>query len=156
MSDLAHRLEANRKAFISFLQTLNEERANRPLPHNPSWRVRDVLAHLAASEAGMLKMVQIMVAKKGYQFRPYNRDELNAQRVAERASKPLDAILAEWEQARNEMIETVKRLTDEELAYQGSDGGSNWGEFTTRDIIETAIRHTEDHIKDLVMTLLHT
>ncbi|GAP61846.1 MAG: DinB family protein [Ardenticatenia bacterium] len=155
MSDLVRRLEANRNAFTSFLKTINEERANRPLPHNPNWRIRDVLAHLAASEAGMLKMVQIMVAKKGYQFRPYNRDELNAQRVAERADKPLDEILAEWNTARQQMIETVKQLTDEELAYQGSDGGSNWGDFTTRDIIETAIRHTEDHMKDLVMTLLH-
>lgn len=149
MYDLINRLEANREAFLETARSITAETANRPVPGNQKWRVRDVLAHLAASEVGMLTMIQIMVAKGGYHFRPYNRDELNEQRVAERVDRPLEEIVAEWQQARDKMIETLRTLTDEQLAYQGSDGGSNWGEFTTRDIFETAIRHTELHLNDL-------
>ncbi len=149
MSDLLVRLEANRNAFLETVQPITDEIANRLVPGNQKWRVRDVLAHLAASEEGMLTMVQIMVAKGGYQFRPYNRDELNEQRVAERAERPLGEIVAEWQRARDKMIETLRSLTDEQLAYRGSDGGSNWGEFTTRDIFEIAIRHTDIHLADL-------
>ncbi len=149
MSDLIRRLEANRDALLALVGGLSDAQADRPVPGNPKWRVRDVVAHLAASEEGMLTMVQIMVAKGGYDFRPYDRDALNEERVAERAGRPTEELLAEWRRAREAMIETLRGLTEEQLAYRGSDGGSNWGEFTTRDIFETAIRHTELHLADL-------
>lgn len=148
MNAIAQDLQDNRAEFESTLDAVLDAGADTlSLPENPGWRVRDVVAHLAAAERGMLTMAQIMVAKQGYQFKPYDRDAMNQERVDERADSSLEEIVDEWLSTRNEMIEFAAGVTDEQLAYEGTE--HYWGDITTEAIFERAIWHTNLHLGDV-------
>lgn len=145
MNSIARDLQENKAEFETTLTTVLDTGAgDRPLPANPSWRVRDVVAHLAAAEQGMYTVAQIVVAKGGYEFKPYDRDAMNQERVDERADTPLQEIVNEWLSTRNEMIAFAARLGEEELAYEATE--PYWGRITTRFIFRRAVKHTDEHL----------
>ena len=116
----------------------------RPLPDNPDWTVRGIFAHLEASEKAMQTMAEIMVAKEGYDFKPYDRDEMNQERIDKRVDTPLGDIVDSWVSTRDEMIAFAAGLSEEELAYEGTE--PYWGDMTTRTVFEVAVEHTRQHL----------
>lgn len=147
MNEIARRLSENKPVVRQAFEPLLDRAATLHTAENPAWTVRDILAHLAAAEAGMRRMVQIMVAKGGYHFKPYNRDQFNAERIAELGDRTAADLLAEWEDGRDQTIALAAGLTSEQLAYQGSD--HYWGRITTQTIFEIAIRHTKMHVDEV-------
>ncbi|MCZ7571823.1 MAG: DinB family protein [Ardenticatenaceae bacterium] len=143
MNEIARRLSENKSTVRQAFEPFLDRAGDLHLAENPDWSVRDVLAHLTAAETGMRRMIEIMVAKGGYHFKPYNRDQLNTQRIAEMEAHSAADLLAAWEAGRDQTIALADRLTAEQLAYSGSD--HYWGEITTQTIFETAIRHTNTH-----------
>lgn len=120
---------------------------DKALPDNPDWTVRGIIAHLETSEKAMQTMAQIMVAKEGYDFKPYDRDEINQERIDRRADTPLDEIVDSWLATRDEMIAFAAGLSDEELAYDGTE--PYWGDMTTRTVFEVAVEHTREHLDNV-------
>lgn len=148
MNDIAGRLQENKAEFESVLDAVLEAGAeHRSLPDNPEWTAHGIFAHLEASEQAMLTMAQIMVAKQGYQFKPYNRDEMNQKRVDARTDTPLREIADAWLATRDEMIEFAAGLDAEALAYEGTE--PYWGDMTTRAVFERALHHTREHLNQV-------
>lgn len=147
MNEIARRLAENKPVVRQSFEPLLDRAGELRTAENPNWSVRDVLAHLTAAEAGMRRMVEIMVAKRGYHFKPYNRDQFNADRIAELSGRSAAELLAEWEAGRDQTIALADRLTAEQLRYRGSD--HYWGEITTQTIFETAIHHTNMHADEV-------
>ncbi len=139
--ELIKRLEQKRDEFRQTIAGLTEQEAQRPLAEN-DWTIREALSHLASSEGGMLVVSKIMVAKKGYNFKPLNRNEWNASEIEKRKEWPLADIIAEWEKNRQEFISFFTGLSDEQLAYKGT---HHWGDITTRFVAEQLLRHQAEH-----------
>lgn len=144
-------LEAGKAAMSRIFEPILDRSGTLPNSENPAWTVRDTLAHLTASEGGMRRMIEIMVAKGGYHFRPYDRDQHNADRLAEQAERSAAELLAAWQASRDETIALYDRLTPEQLAFVGSE--HHWGEITTRRIFEIAVLHTKMHLKEVKASL---
>ena len=82
------------------------------------WSAKDLLAHITAWEAEMLKALgQARLGRKptGAVVESPDVDALNARWQKETAKKPLDKVLADMEAARKQTIKQVERLTDEDL-----------------------------------------
>jgi uncharacterized damage-inducible protein DinB len=144
-------LVGGKAAMRRIFEPILERSGAIPNSENPNWTVRDTLAHLTAAEGGMRRMIEIMVAKGGYQFKPYDRDKFNAERIAEQSEQGARDLLAAWEASRDETIALFDRLTPEQLAYQGSE--PFWGEVNTRQIFEVAVIHTKMHLKEVKASL---
>lgn len=148
MDDIVAQLRTSRTEFESAVDAVLDAGAEaRPLPDNPGWTVHGIFAHLEASEKAMLTMAEIMVAKEGYDFKPYDRDELNQQRIDKRTDRLLGDIADRWLSIRDEMIDYAAGLSAEQLAYEGSE--PYWGDITTRTVFEVAVAHTREHLESV-------
>lgn len=145
MNDIVLQLRASKSKFQTVIdEVLGAGVGDQPLPDNPDWTVRGIVVHLEASEKAMLTMAQIMVTKEGYDFKPYDRNELNQERIDKRAGISLREIADRWMSTRDEMIAYAVGLSDEELAYEGTE--PYWGDITTRTVFEVAVEHTRQHL----------
>jgi len=140
--ELISNLEQKRDEFRKVIAGLTEEEATRPLPDN-DWTIRDVLAHLASSEGGIRIVGEIMVAKKGYNFKPLDRDTWNASEIEKRKDQSLAEIIAEWEENRQKAIAFFSGLNEEQLTYKGTH--HFWGDITTQFVAEQLLRHQAEH-----------
>ncbi len=140
--ELINRLKQKRDEFHQTIAGLTEQEARQPLAEN-DWTIREVLSHLASSEGGMRVVSEIMVAKKGYNFKPLDRNQWNASEIEKRKERPLAEIIAEWEENRQKFINFFSGLNDEQLAYEGTH--HFWGDITTRFVVEQLLRHQAEH-----------
>jgi uncharacterized damage-inducible protein DinB len=139
---LIRELEEKRDLFRQVIAGLTEKEAQRPLGSG-DWTIRSVLAHLASAEGAQRIVAEIMVAKKGYNFKPLDRDEWNAAEIEKRKGRPLAEIVSEWEENRQKFIDFFSGLNEEQLAYQGTH--PLWGDITTQFIAEQLLRHQAEH-----------
>ena len=80
------------------------------------WSVKDVLAHIAFWERYAANILS--AAARGETPQPTADDETerrNASVVAQYYQRPLSAVIADWQQAREELLEQIERLTDADL-----------------------------------------
>lgn len=145
--ELIRELEEKRDEFRQALAGLTEQEAERTVPGN-DWTIRSVLAHLASSERGQRVVSEIMVAKKGYNFKPLDRNEWNASEIEKRKDASLADLIAEWEANRQAFIDFFAGLDEEQLGYEGTH--HFWGDITTRYVAEQLMRHQAEHQADIV------
>lgn len=148
MDNIVSELRASKSEFKAVVdEVLDAGVEDERLPDNPDWTVRGIIAHLETSEKAMQTMAQIMVAKEGYDFKPYDRDEINQERIDHRAETPLRDIVDSWLATRDELIAFAAGLNDEELGYEGTE--PYWGDMTTRTVFEVAVEHTREHMDNV-------
>ena len=80
------------------------------------WSVKDVLAHIAFWERYAVSILQA-VAHGETPILPADdeTERRNASVVAQYYQRPLSAVIADWQQAREELLEAIEDLEDEDL-----------------------------------------
>ena len=139
MSDtLLEELKASQQLVIAMTQLIADDDPARV----GAWTLRDVAAHLAATETECFEpRIREMAAGRRPQFEYYSNDERDFEGVS------LQAALTEWTGTRNRLIEFVRGLSEEERGRVGVH--TKFGELTVDGYLRVALDHDQDHLKSL-------
>jgi uncharacterized protein (TIGR03083 family) len=125
------------------LDALTEEQAARTMVM-PEWSVKDIGAHLAGAERGMLRMAQRMANGENPRLpKDYSNDEYNRRQVAKRKEQSLAQIRAELDASRAELLAFMESLTADKLALPGEH--PVLGDTTVKDVLDVIATHEALH-----------
>ena len=107
-----------------------------------AWTLRDVAAHLAATEKECFEpRIRAMAAGERPAFEYYSNDERDFDGIS------LQTALTEWSDTRGRLIDFVRNLSDDERARVGVH--KKFGEVTVDGYLRIALDHDQDHLKSL-------
>lgn len=140
-------LRAARRELQEVLRGLADEDFVRPKAVD-KWTVKDVLAHIAAWDEELVRVLQAfsMQAEPVYSYTISDRHDFaawNEEQVAQRRARPLSEILAEFEHARRDLIQVIEGLTDPVLSRKKI---TSWGKMATGfELIAIQADHDREH-----------
>lgn len=104
-----------------------------------AWTLRDIAAHLAASEKECFEpRIRAMAAGENPQFDWYSNDERDFDGLT------LDGVLADWTETRARLIEFVRNLSPGERELTGTH--ATYGEISVDGYLRIALEHDRDHL----------
>ncbi|MCS7039260.1 MAG: DinB family protein [Anaerolineae bacterium] len=143
-----HLTEA-RQLLLEAVAALDDETALLPTT-NPEWRVRDILAHLAASERGLLRNVERFLAG-GELPADFSLDVWNRRQVAKRRDATIADLLAELAASRAEVWAMLDRLDEADLDVPGTHPAGM--RTTVAGLFYTIANHELDHGNEIRVAL---
>ena len=85
---------------------------------NPAWCERDILAHLAAAERGMIRTIERFLSGDELPAN-FDLDYWNQRQVQKRAQRSVADLLDELKASRQQLLALLDRLSEEEMAVKG-------------------------------------
>jgi hypothetical protein len=148
LEPIASKLREERGVLWRALDALTEEQAaTRKV--NAQWTIKDIVAHLAGAERGMLRMAQRMASGENPRLPDgYKNDEYNARQVGKRAQVSVAQIRAEMDGSRAELLAFMQGLTAPQLALRGEH--PILGDTTVKDVLEVIGKHEEEHCGEIL------
>jgi len=132
-------LLASQQLVIAMLQVA----ADDPSARVGAWSLRDIAAHLAASERDCYEpRIRSIASGENPLFDFFTNDETDFSGIH------LDEALDEWNVTRARLIEYVKTL-DGEQRTQLKGRHERYGEVTVDRYLEIALEHDQDHLRGL-------
>jgi uncharacterized damage-inducible protein DinB len=145
--DAINKLRAARKDLQDAGAGLSEEEMQRAGVVN-EWSVKDLLAHIAAWDEEMLRVIQAfaMPGEAQYSYTISNEDdfaEWNSEQVAARRALTLEQTQHEFENARRDLIQIIEGITDPVLMRTKT---TPWGtQSTGLELLNTEAEHDVEH-----------
>lgn len=135
---LLEELKASQQLVVAMTQLVAEDVPARV----GAWTLRDVAAHLAATETECFEpRIRAMAAGERPAFEYYSNDERDFDGTS------LQSALTEWTEARDRLIDFVRGLNEEERARVGLH--TKFGEITVDGYLRIALDHDQDHLRSL-------
>jgi hypothetical protein len=107
-----------------------------------AWSLRDIAAHLAASERDAFEpRIRAIASGESPRFGTYNNDDTDFSGVH------LEQALDEWAETRGRLLDFVRGLSDEERERTGHH--ETYGEITVERYLQIALDHDRDHLRGL-------
>jgi hypothetical protein len=132
-------LQNSQQLMIAMLRVSAED----PSARVGAWDLRDIAAHLAASEReAYVPRIRAIVAGENPTFGYYNNDDTDFSGIH------LDDALDEWVGTRTMLIGFVRTL-DEEQRTKLTGLHETFGQVTVDRYLEIALRHDRDHLLGL-------
>ncbi len=154
-------IREHREKFERFCRSLSEDELGQPVPGS-TWVVKDFVSHLATLDPEMARSFQGAAAGRPEEAShhadgsPFDLDAFNDARVAERRQWLLERILEEASRNREALIETLERLTDEEIGqvlhFRG-DNKRSAVELPLKVFLLGWARHDPIHAADMLKAL---
>lgn len=109
---------------------------------NPEWRVRDILAHLAASEPGLLHNINRFLAEEELPS-GFDLDRWNRRQVAKQSATTVEDLLLALQTSRKQALAMLDSLSEDDLAVTGTHPAGF--DTTVAGIFLTIANHELDH-----------
>jgi len=112
------------------------------------WRMKEVLDHLTGWDDAVIASIKSFLAGE-VPATPASRgiDAYNAETVTSREAIPYEVTQKEWEASRIELLDLLRKMTDEQLhtpfVFPWGDSG------TIEDLVEIFTEHEETHAKEI-------
>jgi hypothetical protein len=136
--ELLDQLAASQQLVATMVRIAAED----PLARVGAWSLRDIAAHLAASERDAFEpRIRAIAAGGRPTFGFYDNDD------TEFAGIQLEDALNEWFDTRSRLLEFVRALTDDERAQVGVH--ETYGEVSVDRYLEIALDHDREHLRGL-------
>ena len=127
-----------------FLQTVIELNDSDLNSANPGeWTVRQIIHHVADSEAQSYARLRRLIAEPGSQIQGYDEARWGENETLGYKVLPVQGSLDVFKAVRGSSLEIIKRLNYEQLDNSGIH--SENGLYTVRTWLETYIRHPREH-----------
>ena len=150
-----------RRRFEAFCRSLSEEELERPVPDS-TWIVRDFISHLGTLDTELTRWFEGVAngvpdaIERNADGRPFERDNWNDSRVAERREWTLDKIFDEAAANRERLIVTLEKLTDEQtdsVAHFLGDSKRPPTDVPLRYFLAGWAQHDGIHVADMLKAL---
>ena len=112
------------------------------------WRMKEVLDHITGWDDAVIASIKSFLAGE-VPATPASRgiDAYNAETVTSREAIPYEVTQREWETSRAELMDLLRKMTDEQLhtsfVFPWGDNG------TIEDLVEIFTEHEESHAKEI-------
>lgn len=137
------------EAFIALASQLTEVELDKP--QTDSWNARQVVHHVADSEAQSYARLRRLIAEPGSLIQGYDEARWGKNATLGYKELPVENSLDVFRAVRTSSLEILKRLTDEQLGNAGIHTES--GEYTVRTWLETYINHPIEHAAQIRLAL---
>ena len=142
--DLKNAAEAYANAtaeFLKIVQELNE--AELDSSSSGGWTARQVIHHVADSEAQSYARLRRLIAEPGTQIQGYDEGGWGENETLGYRDLPIAQSLEVFKAVRASSLEIIKRLNANQLDNSGTHSES--GEYTVKTWLETYISHPLEH-----------
>ena len=130
------------------LSQLSVEQFNQPGAVGV-WSVKDVLVHIAFWERYMVNMLQAIARGKTPDLLADDETERrNASVVAQYYQRPLAAVISDWQEAREDLLEALEDLDDKDLNDPDRFAWSVGRTLLDR-IADNSFDHEQEHIEQI-------
>lgn len=148
MSNLLDELESSRQLVVAMTQLIADDSPARV----GAWTLRDIAAHLAATEKECFEpRIRAMAAGERPEFEYWTQPEERPARARgdERDFEGISVqgALTEWSETRTRLLDYVRGLSEEERARIGVH--TKFGELTVDGYLRIALDHDRDHLRSL-------
>ena len=146
---LQERLALGRESFLAAVAALDErELAEQVWADGGHWNGREMIAHVAYAESGMLMLIAATIEGKPPQADPaFDIDRYNEGRLRRAKDQMVPELLAQMETARQETLQRLDQASDAELDLPAYHPVIK--ETTVEGIFRVIAFHERMHAKDL-------
>ena len=144
MADLeafASQYENATREFLNTVQGLSD--ADLDVSNSGAWTARQVIHHVADSEAQSYARLRRLIAEPGTQIQGYDEGGWGENETLGYKDLPIEPSLAVFKAVRASSLEIIKRLSEPQLENSGIHTES--GEYTIKTWLETYINHPLEH-----------
>lgn len=154
-------IRENRTKFEEFCCALSEEQLMRPVPES-TWVVRDFAAHLGTLDTAMARWFGDAAwgveraALRNEGGGEFDVDAFNDAEVARRRDWPLKRVFEEASANRERLIETMSRLTQDQIdaaVHFGGDRKRGPGDIPLKLFLAGWAQHDPIHVADMLKAL---
>ena len=132
------------QATAEFLNVANElTESQLDASHSGGWSARQVIHHVADSEAQSYARLRRLIAEPGTQIQGYDEASWGENETLGYKDLPIAHSLEVFKAVRASSLEIIKRLTPAQLDNSGTHSES--GEYTIKTWLETYINHPLEH-----------
>ena len=145
---LAAEYEAATNVFLEAVKKINL--ADLDKPKKDGWNARQVIHHLADSESQSCARLKRLIAEPGSMIQGYDENIWAQNTTLGYTVLPIENSLALFKAARNASLETIKRLSVEQLSNAGIHTES--GAYDLKKWFSSYINHPRDHAEQLLQS----
>jgi hypothetical protein len=132
------------QATAEFLNVANElTESQLDASHSGGWSARQVIHHVADSEAQSYARLRRLIAEPGTQIQGYDEASWGENETLGYKDLPIAHSLDVFKAVRASSLEIIKRLTPAQLDNSGTHSES--GEYTIKTWLETYVNHPLEH-----------
>jgi hypothetical protein len=143
LEPIADKLRESHRLLGYTLDAMSEEQAAQ-IKVTPEWAIKDVVAHLAGAERGMLGIAKRMAEGQDPQLPPdYNNDSYNARQVAKRKDQTLSQVRGDLDATHARLLSLLESITLPQLVLMGQHPLA--GEVTLKDLLVIIYSHEMSH-----------
>jgi uncharacterized damage-inducible protein DinB len=144
MSDLeafASQYENATREFLDTVKKLSD--AHLDVSSAGGWTARQVIHHVADSEAQSYARLRRLIAEPGTQIQGYDEGGWGENETLGYKDLPIEPSLAVFKAVRASSLQIIKRLSEPQLENSGTHTES--GQYTIKTWLETYINHPLEH-----------
>ncbi len=139
------RYEEATEQFLEVVSQLSDSQLDAS--SNGSWSARQVIHHVADSEAQSYARLRRLIAEPGTQIQGYDEAGWGENETLGYTELPVAQSLAVFKAVRASSLEIIKRLKPAQLDNSGTHSES--GEYTIKTWLETYINHPLEHAEQI-------
>lgn len=137
--------QAATREFLTLAQSLKENDLDRA--DAEGWTPRQVIHHVADSEAQSYARLRRLIAEPGTIIQGYDEGKWAESPTLGYAQSPVESSIAVFAAVREASHHLILRLSESELDNSGTHSES--GEYSVRDWIRTYTNHPTDHANQI-------
>ena len=141
MNNFADQYKASTEEFMALARSLTESQLD--VTDHEGWTPRQVIHHMADSEAQSYARLRRLIAEPGTTIQGYDEGKWAESETLGYKTQEITDSLAIIKSVRKASYELIKRLSEKELANSGIH--SETGNYTIMNWLETYTRHPLDH-----------
>ena len=145
ITNLAEGYRVSSESFLELVATLNESDLDRS--DNEGWSPRQVIHHLADSEAQSYARLRRLIAEPGTLIQGYDEGLWASNSTLNYTNRDIASAIAVFKAVRQSSFELLLTLTEDQLSNQCTHTES--GPYTVRDWLSTYTRHPLDHAEQI-------
>ena len=145
IQELAARYESSTQEFLSLISTLSDSDLDRA--DSEGWTPRQVIHHVADSEAQSYARLRRLIAEPGTQIQGYDEGKWAENSTLGYSQSDVAPSIEVFAAVRKSSHLLLQRLTESELDNKGIHTES--GEYTIRTWLETYTNHPLDHANQI-------
>ena len=145
MQNYAEEYKASTEALLHLVSTLKSDDLDNK--DHEGWTPRQVIHHLADSEAQAYARLRRLIAEPGTSIQGYDEGLWAENKTLGYETEPIDSSLAVIKAVRQSSYELISRLTEEQLMNEGIHTES--GKYSVEKWLKTYTNHTLDHANQI-------
>ena len=151
IKDKEYLLNILAEAHLAIRATLDEVDLEMPVHKDSSWRVREIIGHIATWDQEVANSLRAYQAGSAYQISDLDEEETeyNEKAILEQKKLSVQQIVAEWERAHDEFRKAIQEMPSDrfpgDMQYPWDERGSIAN--LVEEMVEHAIEHRDEIVK---------